>query len=145
MQFLIVLLIVACATFNNTAYAGPIQAFDDITFPLEEQLFSVPIESIEVTTTTTTTPMPAARCINFNAVSMPQWLENIINWCLGFAGASPPGSSNNSKRESRELHQRMARVLHHHKRTVRVLHHHKRMVICLLFNKVSNDFFSRIL
>ena len=87
MQFLIVLLIVACATFNNTAYAGPIEAFDDITFPLEEQLFSVPIESIEVTTTTTTTPMPAARCINFNAVSMPQWLENIINWCLGFAGA----------------------------------------------------------
>jgi hypothetical protein len=69
------------------AYPG---LFDVITsIPLEEQLFSVPIESIEVTTTTTTTTttMPAARCINFNPGSMPQWLENLINWFLGFAGA----------------------------------------------------------
>jgi hypothetical protein len=81
---LFIIMILASTSFNNTAYAVPIQAFDDITSTiLEEQMFSVPMESIELTTTT----MPPARFINFNADSTPQWLENILSFLGALTGA----------------------------------------------------------
>jgi hypothetical protein len=93
MQVLIIL-IVASTSFVNKAYAGPIQANDIIStqpHQEEEQMFSVPMDSIETTATFT---MPAAQEATFKSIwkvlerfkadaPMPWWLDNL----LAFVGA----------------------------------------------------------